>query len=350
MNFNMDDLFGLVKTNNASDLLVTVGAPPMIRVNGKLQKTEYPILEPEDTKELIYAIMTEEQTARLERDKEFDFSHCGADTSLRFRVNIYFQMKAIAGAFRPIASEIPSVDTLGLPTKTLTQLLKYPQGLILVTGPTGHGKSTTLASMVNLINSEQETHIITIEDPIEYVHTNKKSVIDQRELGEDTLSFATALKYVLRQDPDVILVGEMRDIETIAATMTAAETGHMVFATLHTNDATQTVDRIVDVFPEAQQQQIRFQLSMSLLAVLSQRLIPRSGDPGRIMAYEIMRNNPAVANLIREGKTHQLYSVLETHQRDGMVTLDACIKELYLKGLITFDDAINNMKNPQTIM
>jgi twitching motility protein PilT len=224
------------------------------------------------------------------------------------------------------------------------------QGLVLVTGPTGHGKTTTQASLIDLINTTRESHVITVEDPIEFVHQHKRCIVDQREVGEDTHGFIHALKYVLRQDPDVILIGEMRDIETIQAALRAAETGHLVLATLHTNDAVQTVDRIIDVFPAEQQQQIRFMLSMTLLAVISQRLLPRADGKGRIMACELLRNNMAVANLIREGKTHQVYSIMETNTKEGMITMDRSVKNLFLQGVITYEEALGHVRDPKTIM
>jgi len=348
MQVDMNELLALVESENASDLLITAGAPPMIRVSGRLKKTHYEPLRSEDTKRLVYSVLTDKQKQRFEEEKELDFS-LGVRGRNRYRVNVYLQKGCVTAAFRPIPERIPSLEELGLP-KIVAQLAFRNQGLILVTGPTGHGKTTTQAAMIDLINENRECHIITIEDPVEFVHHHKKSIVDQREVGGDTQSVARALKYVLRQDPDVILVGEMRDLETISSALTAAETGHLVISTLHTNDAEQTVDRIIDVFPAAQQQQIRFQLSMSLLAVISQRLIPRADGEGRVLAVEIMKCIPAIANLIREGKTHQIYSVLQTHSKEGMITLDACIKDLYLKGLINFDDAVNYMRNPQSIM
>ncbi len=347
MSVDIRKLFDLVHQKQASDLLLTSGSTPVIRVLGTLEMTDFPVLTPEETKRIVYAILTDRQKQKFEEDKELDFS-LGLEDGRRFRVNVYLQKGCVTAAFRPIPEQIPSIEDLGLPKKIGQLAMRY-QGLILVTGPTGHGKTTTQAALIDLINSKQEKHIITVEDPIEYVHHHKKCIIDQREVGSDTWSFPNALKYVLRQDPDVILVGEMRDLETISGALTAAETGHLVIATLHTNDAIQTVDRIIDVFPSEQQQQIRFQLSMCLLAIISQRLLPRADMEGRVLAYEIMRNNAATANLIREGKTHQMYSVIETHAREGMNTMDACLKNLYLHGSITFDDALNAMKNPKSL-
>ena len=345
---DMKELFDLVKEQKASDLLLTAGASPAIRVDGKFFRTKYEMLTPEDTKRLVYSILTDKHRQIFEEKRELDLS-LGVAGKHRFRVNVYMQKGCVAAAFRPIPEEIPSLEDLGLP-KVVENLAFRPQGLILVTGPTGHGKTTSQAAMIDLINTNKECHIITVEDPVEYVHRHKRSIVDQREVGGDTHSFPAALKYVLRQDPDVILIGEMRDLETIACALTAAETGHLVIATLHTNDAIQTVDRVIDVFPSHQQQQIRFQLSMCLLAVISQRLLPRADAQGRVLAVEILRNNSAVANLIREGKTHQMYSVIETHAKDGMVTLDTSIKDLYLRGLISYEDAVSHAKNVQTLM
>ncbi len=344
---DMKGLFELVTVRKASDLLLTAGAPPLLRINGELKATEYAILTPEDNKRLIYSILTDKQREEFEDRRELDMS-IGVSDGHRFRVNVYLQKGCVTAAMRAIPEQIPTLEELGLP-KIVAKLAFRPQGLILVTGPTGHGKTTTQAALIDLINKHKRCHIITVEDPIEYVHYHHKSVVDQRELGSDTLSFPSALKYVLRQDPDVILIGEMRDLETIASALTAAETGHLVIATLHTNDAIQTVDRIVDVFPSHQQQQIRMQLALSMLAVVSQRLLPRSNGKGRVLACEVLRNNSAVGNLIREAKTHQVYSIMETHSKDGMITLDASIKQLYLRGIISYDVAINHVRNPQII-
>ena len=270
---NIQELFELVAKEKASDLLISAGAPPILRINGQLFRTRTEGLTPEQTKELIYDFLSEDQRRAFEENRELDFS-LAVGRRHRFRVNVYLQKQAVTAALRPIPEKIPTLSDLGLPS-SVNELAKARQGLILVTGPTGSGKTTTQAAFIDMINNERACHIITIEDPIEYVHLHKRSIVDQREVGEDTNSFPRALKYVLRQDPDVILIGEMRDLETISAALTAAETGHLVLATLHTNDAIQTVDRIIDVFPAEQQQQIRFQLSMCLLAILSQRLLAR---------------------------------------------------------------------------
>ena len=344
---NIQDLFDLVTREKASDLLISAGAPPILRINGQLYRSRTDALTPEDTEKLIFDFLTPEQQDSFKTNKELDFS-LAVGRRHRFRVNVYYQKQAVTAALRPIPEKIPSLKELGLPT-SIKDLPNARQGLILVTGPTGSGKTTTLASMIDLINAQRACHIITIEDPIEYVHAHKRSIVDQREVGGDTHSFPRALKYVLRQAPDVILVGEMRDLETIQAALTAAETGHLVLASLHTNDAIQTVDRIIDVFPAIQQQQIRFQLSMTLLAIISQRLLPGPDESGRVLAYEILRNNTAIANLIREEKSHQVYSVMETSSKEGMVTLDRCIKGLYNGGQITFAEASANMRNPKEI-
>ncbi|MDX9753186.1 MAG: type IV pilus twitching motility protein PilT [bacterium] len=342
------DLFRVVDEMGASDLLLTAGVPPMIRVDGRLDRTAFPVLDATGVKKLVYSLLNEKQRLDFETRKEIDFS-LGVGDKHRFRVNVYYQKGCVAAAFRPIPDRVPRIETLGLPP-VVSDLALRPQGLVLVTGPTGHGKSTTLASMIDVINTSKQCHIVSIEDPIEYVHDHKLSVVDQRELGGDTHSFLNALKYVLRQDPDVILVGEMRDYETIAAALTAAETGHLVLATLHTNDAVQTINRIIDVFEERQQQQIRVQLSLTLQAVISQRLLPREDGMGRVLAYEILRNNHACAALIREGKTHQLYSVIETGTKDAMITMDACLVRLYEQGYISAETTAMHLRNPQVLL
>jgi len=344
---DINDLFELVTSEKASDLLISAGAPPILRINGNLFRSRTDPLTPEQTEKLIFDFLTEEQRATFEKNKELDFS-LAVGRRHRFRVNVFLQKQAVTAALRPIPEQMPALAELGLPDQ-VKDLALARQGLVLVTGPTGHGKTTTQAALIDLINNERACHIVTVEDPIEYVHAHKRSIVDQREVGADTHSFPNALKYVLRQDPDVILIGEMRDLETIKAALTAAETGHLVFATLHTNDAIQTVDRVIDVFPGPEQQQIRFQLSMTLLAIVSQRLLPRSDNKGRVLATELLLNNTAVANLIRDGKTHQVYSVIETAFCEGMQTMDRSLKSLYRKGLISFDDAVANMRNPKDI-
>ncbi|HPG69569.1 MAG TPA: type IV pilus twitching motility protein PilT [Candidatus Hydrogenedentes bacterium] len=344
---HIQDLLDLTVREGASDLLLSAGAPPMMRLDGQLTPCSKTVLNPEQTMRVIFSLLTDKQRARFEERKELDFSLAVGEKE-RFRVNVYYQKQAVTAAFRPISDRIPAIETLGLPPSAVA-LASARQGLVLVTGPTGHGKTTTQAALIDRINQTRACHVITIEDPIEFVHHHQKSIVDQREVESDTLGFADALKYILRQNPDVILIGEMRDLETIQSALRAAETGHLVFATLHTNDAVQAVDRVVDVFPAAQQQQIRFQMSMCLLAAISQRLLPRADSEGRILACEFLKNNTAVASLIREGKTHLLYGVMETASKEGMITLDQAVKNLYLDGLITYDEALNCVRDPKTI-
>ncbi len=328
----------------ASDLLITTGAPPIVRINGDL----YPIwsqrLDATQTKRLTWSLLNETQQEMFERRKELDFS-LAVSGDLRFRANVYYQKGAVAAAYRLIPRVIPDMESLGLPP-VFQELVLRPQGLILMTGPTGSGKTTSMASMIDLINRNRRCHIVTVEDPIEFIHENRKAVVDQREVFADTLSFANALKYVLRQDPDVILVGEMRDAETIAAALTAAETGHLVIATLHTNDAVQAIDRIIDVFPPHQHEQIRVQLAFGLRAVLAQQLIPRADGRGRLLATEVLLSNHAVANHIREGKTHLTRSVMEAARRDGMLTMDQRLKELHEAGLIAYEQVQRRISAP----
>ena len=331
-----------------SDLHISSNLPPAIRVDGKLKRMDYPPLSPDDVENLLFPMLSNEQRRRLEQDWELDFSY-GIEGLSRFRVNFYKDKGNYAAAFRTITSQVPSFDKLGLPDIVRTTAEK-PRGLILVTGPTGSGKSTTLAAMIDYINSTKAEHILTIEDPIEFVHTSKSSIIHQRELGMDTRSFANALKSALREDPDIILVGEMRDHETIALALTAAETGHLVFGTLHTSSASQTIDRITDVFPEGQQQQIRVQLANSLVAVFSQTLLPKrqpdGSRKGRVMAQEIMVVTPAIANLIREAKAAQIYSTIQTSSGSGMQTLESALAELFKKGLVFIEDALSKSSKP----
>ncbi len=341
---HIDDLLRLIVERGASDLHLAVGLPPILRTDGQLVQTAYAFLTPQDTQRLMYDILTDEQVQRFESAFELDFSYSIEKLS-RFRVNIFKDKGTVAAAFRVIPQRIPTIRELGLPL-VLEDLTRKPRGLILVTGPTGSGKSTTLAAMLNLINTERNVHIITIEDPIEYLHTHRSSVINQRELGSDTKSFSNALRSSLREDPDVILVGEMRDLDTISTAITCAETGHLVLATLHTNNAPQTVDRMVDVFPSDQQEQIRFMLSNNLEAVVCQQLLPRAGMPGRVCAMEIMMATPAIRNLIRESKAHQLTSVIQTSANVGMQTMDQSLRDLYQKGLISYDEALTRCMNP----
>lgn len=336
---------------NGSDLHISSNLPPAMRVDGKLKRMDYPPLSPDEVENLLFPMLSNEQRRRLEQEWELDFSY-GIEGLSRFRVNFYKDKGNYAAAFRTITSTVPSFDKLGLPDIVRTTAEK-PRGLILVTGPTGSGKSTTLASMIDYINSTKAEHILTIEDPIEFVHTSKSSIIHQRELGMDTRSFGNALKSALREDPDIILVGEMRDHETIALALTAAETGHLVFGTLHTSSASQTIDRIIDVFPEGQQQQIRVQLANSLVAVFSQTLLPRvqpdGSKKGRVMAQEIMLVTPAIANLVREAKAAQIYSTIQMNQGMGMQTLEMALANLYKQGLITLEDALTKTSRPEEL-
>jgi twitching motility protein PilT len=326
-----------VVKKKASDLHIQVGLPPMIRIDGALGPVSgADVLTDESVETLIFAILDEDQKQILLKDKEFDFSFAFGDLG-RFRVNAFHERGNLAAAFRLIPNEILSTDQLGLP-EVVTKFAEYPRGLVLVTGPTGSGKSTSLAALIHKINLEQSKHIITIEDPIEYTHSSKKSVIVQREVHYDTYSFSAALRSALREDPDVVLIGEMRDLETIASAITIAETGHLVFATLHTNSAAQSIDRMVDVFPPHQQPQIRAQLSNILMAICSQRLIPAIGG-GRIAAAEILIGTPAVRNIIREGKTHQLDAVIQTGAEFGMESMDKRLAALIHEGTITYDNA-----------
>ncbi len=341
---DMKMLFEHAAAIKASDLLITSGAPPTVRVDGEI----YPALEislrPEMSKRLIWSLLNETQQEMFERNRELDFS-LAVTGSLRFRANIYYQKGAVSGAFRLIPRAIPSLESLGLPP-VVREFTLRTKGLVLVTGPTGSGKTTTQAAMIDLINSTQRCHIVTVEDPIEFIHENKKSLVDQRELYADTLSFANALKYVLRQDPDVILVGEMRDTETIAAALTAAETGHLVIATLHTNDSIQSIDRIIDVFPPHQHAQIRVQLSFALIGVIAQQLIPRANGQGRVLAAEILIKSYAVGTHIREGKMHQTRAIMEASRGEGMITMDNRLKELYEAGEISYDELSRHVSSP----
>ncbi len=347
----IDDLLKEVVQYKASDLHVSVGLPPVIRVDGNLLRTKYDAFTPDSIEDLLFPMLNNEQRRTLEQTWELDMSY-GISNVGRFRVNIYKNRGTYAAAFRTITSVIPSFDTLGL-SEVVRTITERPRGLILVTGPTGSGKSTTLASMIDYINDTRSEHILTIEDPIEFVHKSKKSVIHQRELGQDTRSFANALKSALREDPDIILVGEMRDIETISLAITAAETGHLVFGTLHTSSASQTIDRIIDVFPEGQQQQIRVQLGGCLEAVfaqtLLQRLQPDGTKKGRIMAQEILVKNNAISNMIREGKSAQIYSAIQTGAGLGMQTLEMALADLLRKRLITPQDALAKSQRPEEL-
>ncbi len=345
--YDINDLLIEVLEREASDLHITSGLPPMVRVNGDLRPLDYPRLMPKDTQQLIYSILTQEQREQVERRKEYDMSYSVPGRS-RFRVNVYFQRNSLSAAFRLIPMNIKSLSELGLPS-SLDEIIKKPRGFIVVTGPTGCGKSTTLAALVDLINSTRPVHIMTVEDPIEYLHKHKKGMVNQREVGPDTDSFTNALKYVLRQDPDVILIGEMRDIETISTALTAAETGHLVFATLHTQDAPQTIDRIIDVFPPHQQQQVRMQLASSLQCIVAQQLLPAIDGTGRCVAAELLIPTPGVRNQIREAKTHQIRNTMQTGQKFGMITMDNSLASLYRAGKISFETALAQAHDPQEV-
>ena len=332
----------------ASDLHLVIGQPPMIRQDGELKPMkEFPMLSAEESRRLVFTLLSDEQRARFEKDWELDFS-VTVDQVSRFRTNALIQKNGVEAVLRVIANKIPSAEELQLP-QVIVDMADLPRGLVLVTGPTGSGKSTTLACLINLINQRRHSHILTIEDPIEFIYENKNSVIRQREIGQQTHSFAAALKYALRQDPDVVMVGEMRDLETIGAALTMAETGHLVFATLHTTDAAQTVDRIIDVFPAHQQQQVRIQLSSVLKAVVCQTLLPCLNAKGRIAAREIMIVTPAIGNLIREGKSHQIYGAIDTGARVGMISLDRTLADLVKRNLISTEDALAKANRPELI-
>ena len=348
MRFDFADLLIDVLERRASDLHLTAGNHPMIRVRGRLTPLEdYPVLDATDTRELVYSILTNDQRQRLETDWQLDFAYAIPGTA-RFRVNAYFQRSALAAAFRLIPSQIVPIDDLGLPP-VAHEFCKKPRGLVLVTGPTGSGKSTSLASMIDEINESREEHILTIEDPIEFLHGHKKCMVNQRELGSDAPTFAAALKAALRQDPDVILVGEMRDLETISTALTAAETGHLVFATLHTQSAPSTIDRVIDVFPPHQQQQVRVQLSVALQGVMTQTLIPTADGASRVVACETLVPTAAVRNLIREGKTHQIPSAMQTGAGVGMQTLDAALATLVRSGRISQRSAEARSSTPDEL-
>jgi len=337
------DLFLMCIEKGASDLHVTDNEPPILRIDGRLMRTNFEVMQKQELKKMIYSVLSNSQKEIFERELELDFSLALPDLD-RFRVNIHLQKGSVEGAFRRIPKDIPDIVNLGLP-KPITDLARKPNGLVLVTGPTGMGKTTTLAAMINLINNERECLIICIEDPIEFIYTNKKSIIKQREVYTDTHSFAQALRRALRQDPNVIVVGEMRDLETISTALTAAETGHLVLATLHTPDAPQTISRIIDVFPAHQQQQVKMQLSDCLQGVVSQLLLPHASGKGRVLATEIMVATPSIRNLIREQQIEQIPTMMQTGMQYGMNTMDKSLKELMQKGLITMDMALSKVKN-----
>jgi twitching motility protein PilT len=338
------DLLLTCVKKKASDLHLSEKEPPLLRIDGRLIRTEFPVLVRETLKKMIYAILTDMQKEKFEKELELDFSLALPELD-RFRVNVHMQKGTVEAAFRRVPLTIPSIEQLGLPAVAI-DLARRPNGLVLVTGPTGVGKTTTLAAMIDLINSERESLMITIEDPIEFVHANKKSIIKQREVFSDTHSFAAALRHCLRQDPNVIVVGEMRDLETISTTLTAAETGHLVLATLHTPDAPQTIERIIDVFPPHQQAQVKLQLADCLQGVISQLLLPHASGQGRVLVTEIMVATPGIRNLIREQEIEQIPTLMQTGSQFGMKTMDKSLKELYQKGIISLDSAMSKVKNP----
>jgi len=344
MSVTLSQLLKTMVEQNGSDLHITTNSPPQIRVDGRLIPLKTPPLNATETKKLCYSVLTDAQKHRLEENLEIDFSF-GVKGLSRFRANVYNQKGAIAGAFRSIPSVIPNMGDLGLPA-VVSKLCEKPRGLVLVTGPTGSGKSTTLAAMVDKVNNDRHSHILTIEDPIEFLHAHKKCVVNQREVHSDTLSFASALRSALRQDPDVILIGEMRDLETMETAITIAETGHLTFATLHTNSAAETINRLIDSFPAHQQSQVRAQLSLALEGVLCQSLLPRASGKGRVLIMEILIPDSAVRNLIRQDKIHQIYSSMQSGQlKHGMQTFNQALATAYFKRLITLDVALRSSSN-----
>jgi twitching motility protein PilT len=345
---SIDDLLRQMQTLEASDLHLTPGVQPVVRVRGELERLDgFAKLKPDETRELVYRILSTEQQAILETKRNVDLAYSLPGLA-RFRVNVYFQRASIGAAFRLIPAEIKSLEELGLPSQ-LAELAAKPRGLVLVTGPTGSGKSTTLATLIDLINRTRSEHILTIEDPIEFLHWHRNCIVNQREVGPDTPSFAEALRAALRQDPDVILVGEMRDLETISTALTAAETGHLVFATLHTQSAPQTIDRIIDVFPANQQDQVRIQLATTLEAIVTQTLIPTADARGRIAALEILIPDDAVRNLIRQGKIEQIYSVMQTGTGRGMQTMEQALADLTLRQVVSREDALSRSSRPDQL-
>jgi len=347
--YTIDDLLETMVALGASDLHVAVGSHPVIRLNGSLGRLDqFPRLSADDTQRLLYRILSTEQQKNLEINRQIDVSYSIPGLA-RFRVNVYFQRESLGGAFRMIPAELKTLEDLGLPTQ-LHELSKKPRGLVLVTGPTGSGKSTTLAAVVDEINRTRDDHIMTIEDPIEFLHRHKRCIVNQREIGPDAVSFADALRGALRQDPDVILLGEMRDLETISTAITAAETGHLVFATLHTQDAPSTIDRLIDVFPAAQQEQIRVQLAATLQGIVTQTLLPTVDGKGRVAALEILLPDDAVRNLIRQAKVEQIYSVMQTNTSRGMQTLEQALVDLVTRGIITQEIAMSRSSRPDQLL
>jgi twitching motility protein PilT len=345
---SLEELLRIMIERGSSDLHITAGSPPRIRTDGRLVPTEHEVIDSETSQRLIYSILDNEQVARFERELELDMSFGIAGIG-RFRTNVFLQRGAVGTAIRVIPYEISGFDSLGLPGGVCEKLCALPKGLVLVTGATGSGKSTTLASMIDHINTHEPVHIMTIEDPIEFVHRNKAALINQREVGPDTKSFAAALKHVLRQDPDVVLIGEMRDMETMEAGLTLAETGHLTFATLHTSDCVQTINRLIDAFPTGQQNQIRTQLSFVLEGVFCQQLLPTANGKGRVLCAEIMLPNEAIRALVREDKAHQIYSSIQVGGASGMRTMNQSLYEHYRRGAITFEEALNHSSNQEDL-
>mgnify|MGYP000023242425 CR=1 FL=1 len=345
---NIDQLLALGTQARASDIHITVGVPPIFRINGKLKSADMPQLMPQDTEDLVMQLLKDERKKEIFlREGEVDFSY-GISSVGRFRVNVYKQRGTCAAALRAVTMNIPTLEELGMPS-VINELARNTRGLVLVTGPTGSGKSTTLAAMIDEINRERACHILTLEDPIEYLHKHNKSIVNQREIGIDSYSFANALRAALRQDPDVILVGEMRDLETISIALTAAETGHLVLSTLHTVGSAKTIDRIIDVFPPHQQQQVRVQLSTVIQAIISQQLLPKANGDGRVAAFEVMIATPAIRNLIREEKIHQIDTAIQTGAKHQMQTMDNSLLDLYRRGLISRETALMQAVNQENI-
>jgi twitching motility protein PilT len=346
--FDFADVLTKMVEDRASDVHLSPGFCPAIRVRGRIVPLEdYEPLTPQETRDTVYSLLNDDQRKRFESQKQLDLAYAVPGVA-RFRVNCFFQRGAISAAFRRIPHEIPKLDELGLP-RILEELTRKPRGLVLVTGPTGSGKSTSLAAMLDIINEQRDEHMLTIEDPIEFLHSHKRCIVNQREIGADAIDFASALKSALREDPDVILVGEMRDIETMSTALTAAETGHLVFATLHTQSTAQTVDRIIDIFPAQQQAQVRMQLSIGLQGIVTQQLLPTVDGAGRVVACEVLIPTPAVRNLIREGKTHQIYSAIQTSGSIGMQTMDAHLAQLVRLGRVSQQLALERASVPEEL-
>jgi twitching motility protein PilT len=348
MAYKIKDLLEMMVKRNASDLHLTAGSAIQLRIDENLEPVDQNILSAEDSKGLVFSMLTDAQIGKFERELELDAAF-SIENLGRFRLNVFKQKGCVAGSVRLIPHDIWSFEECGLPADVALDLCKRPKGLVLVTGATGSGKTTSLASMIDWINQNRTCHIVTVEDPVEFVHKNKKAIVNQREVYSDTNSFTGALKHILRQDPDVILIGEMRDLETIESALVIAETGHLVFATLHTSDCVQTINRIIDVFPAHQQEQIRTQLSFVLVGILSQQLIPMIKGPGRVLATEVMMVTPAVRSMIRESKMHQVYSVMQTSKKEGMKTMNQALYELYHKRLITYEEAFDRTSDPDDL-